>query len=114
MFKRGTLVLVPFPFTDLTHQKVRPALIISEPKFSSDSVIVIFISSIVPKKLTPTDVLIQNSDHDFQHTGLKKTSLVRCHKIATIDKRIVLGEIGLISKKVQAKVNKALQAALKL
>lgn len=43
---RGKIVLTPFPFTDLTRNKVRPAVIISSPLTNNMDVIVAFISTV--------------------------------------------------------------------
>ncbi len=55
--KRGTIVLTKFPFTDLSSSKRRPAVIISifiKIKISYFA----FISSVIPKKLSKTDIVI--------------------------------------------------------
>ena len=50
--KRGSVVLIRYPFTDLSGAKVRPAIIITPDEFLKrlDDVICLFISSVVPKK----------------------------------------------------------------
>lgn len=112
MFERGKIVLVPFPFTDLSSAKVRPALIISAPKYSGEDISVVFISSKITKGASPTDCIIKSSHPSFEKTGLKVNSLIRCNKAATLDKKIVLGEIGELSsedkKEVDCKLNLAL------
>ena len=45
--RRGDFVLVPFPFTDLSHQKVRPAVIVSADPQALD-VILAFVTSVLP------------------------------------------------------------------
>lgn len=114
MFERGKIVLVPFPFTDLSTAKVRPALIVSESKHMDEDLVVAFISSKITKKKQSTDCLISPSDHDFEKTGLKAPSVIRCNKIATLDKKIILGEMGELSPSQQKTVNKALKLALGL
>jgi len=52
---KGKIVLVPFPFTDLTAAKLRPALVIHE---SERDVIIAFISSKVPPKSSESEVVI--------------------------------------------------------
>lgn len=108
MFNKGVIVLIPFPFTDLSAHKVRPALIISK-KNIGDDLIVAFISSQLPERLSPTDIIIKDYDSSFAATGLKISSVIRLDKIATLDKKTALGELGCINKKVEMEVNKNLK-----
>ncbi len=114
MFKRGKVILVPFPFTDLSSQKVRPALILSPDTVHSHDVIVAFISSVIPAHPIPTTVVLSDTDRSFQQTGLKTASVIRCDKIATLDKRIVLGELGTLPQGHMTLVDRALRRALGL
>ena len=114
MYKKGIIILIPFPFTDLSDNKVRPALIISSNKIAGDDIVVAFISSKKVKKLQKTDVSIVGSEVDFYKTGLKTDSIVKLNKIATLDKKIILGELGNISKKTQNEVNKKIKVLFDL
>ena len=109
MFKKGIIVLIPFPFTDLSSSKVRPALIISSNKISGDDIIVAFISSKKITKLQKTDVFITRNTQDFDKTGLKVDSIIKINKIATLDKKIILGELGEVNKKLQIEINKKIK-----
>lgn len=109
MFKFGTLVLVPFPFTDLTSTKLRPALIIS--KKPQEDVIVSFITSKIPKPRHSAHFLLQNSDRHFPGTGLKTNSVFRFDKIATLSRRLILGELGAVPPGLLKKMKKSFQAA---
>lgn len=48
---KGTIVLAPFPFTDLSSSKVRPALCLSDKVGSHKHIVLAFISSKVGKDL---------------------------------------------------------------
>jgi len=86
--KKGDIVLIPFPFTDLSGSKKRPALTL----ISGDlDLTVSFISTQLHWE-EPTDLLLQPNPSN----GLKKPSLVRIGKIATIDKELVIGKLGHI------------------
>jgi mRNA interferase MazF len=87
----GAIVLVPFPFTDLSATKVRPALVVSKTGRASNDVIVCFITS-------RTDKTIDHALHlqPTSKSGLKVPSLVRFDKIATLDRGIILGELGKV------------------
>lgn len=72
--KRGDIILVPFPFTDLTAEKLRPAIIASPDPQELD-IVIAFISSMVPsRELAETDFLLTLDHPDFSKTGLKKSS----------------------------------------
>jgi mRNA interferase MazF len=108
---KGKIVLVPFPFTDLTASKLRPALVLMEGDWDC---VVAFISSRVPSEASSTEVLIPQSDKEFLMTGLKTTSVIRLDKIATISKKLVLGEIGELGKSLRESVNRILHETYQL
>ena len=59
---KGKIVLVPFPFTDLTTTKLRPALVLFE---GEQDVVVAFISSRVPEKPSLTDIVVDENHPEF-------------------------------------------------
>lgn len=112
--KRGTVVLVPFPFTDLSGQKVRPAVVVSRSDRSGRDVLLAFIGSYREQPLSPTDLLIEDSHPDFRRTGLKTRSLVKLDKVVTVESAIVLGELGELSSALLAQVDEKLRYAFEL
>lgn len=84
--KKGDIVLLSFPFTDLKGKKVRPALILV---VSELDVIVAFITTQL-KWQNQFDLQLESDDLN----GLKKTSLLRLSKITTLDKELILGKLG--------------------
>ncbi len=112
MHKAGEIVLVPFPFTDLSGNKVRPALILAVQKSSND-LTVCFISSVSNKKVSNFNVTIDHKDASFKRTGLKMKSIIRVTKIATLDKIVVLGKIGVLDTKNLVKVKDILKIYFK-
>lgn len=93
MYKQGDIVLVPFPFTDLKGEKVRPALVLSL-KEIGDDITLCFISSIIPNKILGNEVILKKDNKNFKNTGLKVDSLIKVTKIATLEKNVVLGKFG--------------------
>lgn len=110
--EKGTIVLVHFPFTDYTSSKLRPALIISTD--NTKDFCVAFISSVMPLELENTDYILTRKDKDFQSTGLKKDSIIRMKKIATLDRGVILGKLGNVSEGLQKKLDEKLKLALGL
>lgn len=78
---KGDIVLIPFPFTDFSGTKNRPALILAHGEVD---ITVSFITTQLKWK-EDFDIKIEPS----QTNGLKRTSLIRLSKIATLDKNLV-------------------------
>lgn len=106
--RRGDIVLVPFPFTDLSGQKVRPALIISPDPVGND-VLLAFISSVIPVTPEATDYVLDTTHPAFPRTGLKAVSVFRMSKLATLHRSLILRRLGSAAPDLQ----KALDARLK-
>ena len=103
---KGDIVLIPFPFTDLTGIKNRPAVILID---SEDDVTVCFITSQV-KLQSEFDIAIQPTTLN----GLKKPSLIRLSKLAALDKELIIGRLGVLDFHYTDQVNKNLIRLLKL
>ena len=103
MYKKWTIVLVPFPFTDLSGSKVRPAILISH-NIKGDDVVVLFLSS-QKGNIEPYDVTL----HPTEENGLKAASRVKCAKVATLDKKIILGELGRVDAAYQGAIDARLR-----
>lgn len=108
---KGKIVLIPFPFTDLTSAKLRPALVLIE---SEDDCVVAFISSRMPAEASLTEVLIGEDHNEFAGTGLKRSSVLRLDKVATVSKKLMLGEIGQVGESLRREVNRKLREAYQL
>lgn len=87
-FVKGDIVVVPFPFSDLTQSKRRPALIIS--KLEGDDLILCQITS----QSIKDSYAISLDDKDFQRGSLKQSSNIRPNRIFTADNHIVLYKVG--------------------
>jgi len=108
---KGKIVLVPFPFTDRTAAKLRPALVVHE---GGEDIVVVSISSRVPSAPSDTDVLLTKRDPGFGKTGLKADSLIKLDKIATVLKDLVVGELGDLDQQWRDEVNRKLMELLRL
>jgi mRNA interferase MazF len=115
-YSRGSIVLVRYPFTDLSGSKVRPAVIVTPQKYlvKSDDILCAFISSSIPDTLLPSDILIPSTQKDFMATGLKHTSVLRAHKLALLHKGLVLSKLGELNSAREKELNAALKDALGL
>jgi len=93
MYKRGEIVLVPVPFSDLSTIKRRPVLVVSNTSHNDTSrdMTVVAITS----NLQQRGIMIETND--LLVGKLPKPSLIRCEKIYTVEQRIVIKRIGIVS-----------------
>lgn len=91
----GDIVLIPFPFTDYSDVKLRPALVLSVGEFNNagEDVVLAAISSNVNRR-SAYDVVVCETDDGFRQTGLKRSSAIRCGKIFTFDRKQMKRRLG--------------------
>lgn len=93
-YRQGDIVLVPFPFSDLSSSKVRPAIVVSGNTVNNSPDVI----------LAALTTNIRNDNFSF---GIKNTQLsspirdseVRCNKLFTCEKRIIHKAISSLDKK---------------
>ena len=84
------MVVVPFPFSDLTQAKRRPALVLAG--LEGDDLILCQITS----RTVSDGYAVSLSDADFREGGLKLESNIRPNRIFTADNAIVLYRVGSV------------------
>jgi len=92
-YQRGDIVSVDFPFTDGTASKVRPALVISNSTIEDTGNIIIAMITSRQGRYAPVVELTENL---LSHP-LPKQSLVRCHRLYTIDNTLVRARYSRLS-----------------
>jgi mRNA interferase MazF len=110
---RGDVVLTQYPFTDLSGSAVRPALVVSSGLIGQD-VLLAGISSVVRGSAVASDYTLNTSHPEFQATGLRVTSVIRTHKLAAIDRQVIVRRLGRIGPQLQAEIDKLLRKVLSL
>ena len=102
MYKQGDIVIVNFPFTDLSNSKVRPAVVISNDKIniSGDYIIVMISTQEIRGDFS---VNISNIDVTIPFKLPHHTMFVYCKKIATLNKCIIRKKITEIKDKNKIK-----------
>ena len=95
-YKRGDVVLVPFPFTDLSSAKQRPALVVSADAFNStrDDVLVAAITSQIPAQLAADEFMIPAGE--LAECGLPKPSILRLSKLVALHRQLVFKRVGAL------------------
>lgn len=112
-FELYDIVKVPFPFTDIHAEKVRPAVVISSAKHFNARIgasVLAMITSLKPDRyMWPTDIEIT----ELKSAGLPAPSVIR-FKIFTLDHRLILQRLGILSETDQEIFKKKLKLILSL
>ena len=103
---KGDIILIPFPFTDLKGQKKRPAIVLTS---DNSDVTVSFITTKL-KWYSKLDIKLKPSENN----GLKKPSMIKLNKIATIEKELVVGILGKMKYQKIDELNQKLKLLLHL
>ena len=90
-FVKGDIVVVPFPFSDLSANKKRPALVLAD--LAGDDIVLCQITS----QNTRDTYAIALTDTDMINGSLKQMSYIRPNRIFTADKNIILYKIGSLN-----------------
>lgn len=99
MYEQGEIVLIPFPYSDLTGAKLRPALIISNKKLNNSQD---RICCLVTSNPTKEGILIYKDS--FIEGKLPFKSWVKSHRIFTIHKDIIKKKLCKINIDLHNKI----------
>jgi len=109
--KQRDLILISYPFSDFSGEKVRPAIVISNDKIniSAEDVIVVPLT---------TNIRIKNysfllRQEDLESGKLIKESKVKVDKIFSVKKELIRMVIGKVKKEVLEKITKNLVGIFK-
>ncbi len=111
----GEVVLIRFPFSDLTTAKVRPSLVISSSEYNTSGNDVIFASiTSNTNRALPNDILIDSTDEEFEKTGLKRASAIKTGHIFTLEKTLAKRLLGNIPDNLLSEVRLSLKELLEI
>ncbi|MGG6265403.1 type II toxin-antitoxin system PemK/MazF family toxin [Leptolyngbya sp. AN03gr2] len=105
----GTVVLVPFPFTDQTTTKKRPAVIVSSALYHQQHPDLILMA--ITSQTKPTNKIGEAAIADWQSAGLLKPSVIK-PILTTIEPKLVLRTLGQLSQSDQQILQQILQTIL--
>ena len=98
---KNKIVLVPFPFDDLSANKLRPAICLTDLIGVNNHVVIAFITSQVSSATEPSDISLLRSNSNFPTTGLRVDSAIRLHRLVTVDATIIRRELGNLPSNFQ-------------
>jgi len=91
MLKRSDVVQIPFPFSDLTHQKRCPVMLLTSPDTFGD-----FLAVAITSQAGHDDDAIQLQDDDIANGRLPKISWIRATKPFSLNRDSVVVELGTL------------------
>jgi mRNA interferase MazF len=96
-FIKGEAVVIPFPFSDLSGSKKRPALVLAD--LPGDDIVLCQITS-----QSTDNYSIQLENSGFSTGSLPVTSFIRPARIFTADKNIIIRKAGVIKESIRMEV----------
>ncbi len=96
MLDQRDIVLIPIPFTDLSSQRRRPVIIVSNDEYNrkTDDIVVVAMTS----NLKPTDYGFVITSNDLESGSLRRPSRVRADKIYTLSQSITMKTFGRVNE----------------
>ena len=104
--KRSDIVLIPFPFSDLSHQKRRPVILLTSPDGFGD-----FLAVAVTSQPGHADAISLNDD-DLAAGKLPKTSWIRSTKLFSLNNQVVVLTLGNLKPAAFERIHENICAGL--
>lgn len=110
---KGDIVLVNFPFTDLSQTKLRPALVLCLSVTGNDATLCAITSQNV-SSLNREEFALNASDAEFPSTGLRISSKVIVTRIATLNRQLIVRKLGKLGTQQMQVLNTTMIQAFQL
>ena len=103
-FQYGNVVLVPFPYADLSGGKMRPAVVVSADPQGPELILAFITSVMTNRSPRGAEVSLLHGDPEFRLSGLRADSLIRLDKLVTLSATIVSRRLGRAGPTTQGKI----------
>ncbi len=104
MYKQGEILIVPFPFSDLSNIKQRPVIVLSKAEDNEISEDIITCGLTSNLKNSAHSVLIDNIN--LEEGSIPKKSRIKVDKLFTINKNSIKKKVARLNKKTFEEVKK--------
>ena len=108
-YKQGDIVIIPFPFTDLSQRKRRPALIISNNIVNATGD---YLLAQVTSRNKNDNLSIEIADSDYASAPLPVKSYVRVHKIFCLHGSLIEKKVAVTTDNFVQQVNQKIRTLL--
>ena len=106
---KNKIFLAPYPFTDSSQEKLRPALCLCEARGDLDLAVFAFITSQEIQDPQPTDIELNPQSDIGRSTRLLRVSTARLHRLFSLNRHRVGREVGEPSPELQREVTNKLR-----
>jgi mRNA interferase MazF len=100
--KRGDIVLVPVPFTDLTTTRKRPVIVISNDAYHQDTQDMLVVAMTSNPSVTPYSFVLTSAD--LVAGSLNRPGTVRADKIYTLSRKIAVRVFGRVGEPILQRI----------
>jgi mRNA-degrading endonuclease toxin of MazEF toxin-antitoxin module len=107
MSQQGDILLIPIPFTDLTSQKRRPVVVISNNSYNQKTADVVVVA--MTSNPMPTDYSFAVATSDLEKGILNRPSKVRVDRIYTLSKSIASKTFGRVNEATLERIRQMLR-----
>ncbi|PIN77257.1 MazF family transcriptional regulator [Candidatus Woesearchaeota archaeon CG10_big_fil_rev_8_21_14_0_10_34_12] len=104
MFNQGDILIVPFPFSDLTSVRQRPVLVLSKKEYNEKCEDIVTCGITSNLKDSKYSVLIDNPDLIEGNIPVK--SRIKTDRLFTLEQSIIIKKMGMVNKGTFSKVRK--------
>ena len=102
----GAVVLVPFPFSDLSQSKLRPAVVLAGVGHGDSMLCQVTSNAYVDPLATELPAA------DFAHGSLRRTSYARPGKLFTASDSLVVRQVGMLTPEARTRIVNAIMKLL--
>lgn len=106
MVSQRDILLIPFPYSELTTTKVRPVIVLSNNEYNEKSPDIVVVPMTTNLQLREYAVFLTNKD--LESGKLIKNSKIKVDRIFSISKKLIRMKIGKVKKEVHEKIKEIL------
>ncbi len=99
IYRQRDIVLVPFPFSDLSGQKVRPVLVLSNDAYNQRSADVVVCGLTTNLRPSPYSIILNVTDVEQPGT-LRHKSKIKADTIASLEQSLLIKQIACLKRSV--------------
>jgi mRNA interferase MazF len=107
MPKQGDILLIPIPFTDLSSQKRRPVIVVSNDTYNRRMADIIVVA--MTSNPAEVDYSFTITSSDLEQGKLNRPGKVRVDKIYTLSQAIVVKTFGRVNSETLDRIRSLLQ-----